>query len=175
MKVKKWDKFVEQCNSTILPTCKSREYLSAGLASEIGEVLGKYKKFVRGDFPEEKLSEIIKTEIGDCLWYVAMLEKYCSDQTITFSVSSISYETIVTHLTKYEAVIRLNSETARVLDSIAFEPLSAVDIFGFLMDLNKTASVFNLSLAECADAVIDKLSARKEIGTIKGSGDGVVR
>ena len=46
------------------------EYLMIGLANEVGEVLGKYKKQVRGD--GDKYKEI-RSELGDVMWYIARL------------------------------------------------------------------------------------------------------
>jgi NTP pyrophosphatase (non-canonical NTP hydrolase) len=46
-------------------------YPTMGLASEAGEVAGKVKKYIRdgGEFPVADL----KKELGDVLWYVAVL------------------------------------------------------------------------------------------------------
>lgn len=42
----------------------------AGLGSEVGEVLGKYKKEIRDGVDH---SEAIISELGDVLWYVARI------------------------------------------------------------------------------------------------------
>jgi NTP pyrophosphatase (non-canonical NTP hydrolase) len=51
-------------------------YLTLGLTGEAGEVANKYKKVIRGDDNGELTFERIsamRSEIGDCLWYLARL------------------------------------------------------------------------------------------------------
>lgn len=47
-------------------------YLVLGLASEAGEVAGKYKKVIRGDKPAPTRQDVLK-ELGDVMWYAARL------------------------------------------------------------------------------------------------------
>jgi NTP pyrophosphatase (non-canonical NTP hydrolase) len=52
-------------------------YLALGVAGEAGEVAEKMKKIIRNDegtISDEK-REALKHEIGDVLWYLAMLSK----------------------------------------------------------------------------------------------------
>lgn len=59
----------------IYPQDKGLEYLSLGLASEAGEVAGKVKKIIRdknGILSDED-KQALAAELGDVLWYVAML------------------------------------------------------------------------------------------------------
>ena len=56
----------------IFPKEKALEYLALGLTSEAGEVAGKVKKLIRDGKGDKKA---IAAEIGDVLWYCAMLAK----------------------------------------------------------------------------------------------------
>jgi NTP pyrophosphatase (non-canonical NTP hydrolase) len=66
-----WATYQEWTKTTaVYPEEKEEEYLMVGLANEVGELLGKYKKEIRGD--GEKLEEK-KDELGDVCWYIARL------------------------------------------------------------------------------------------------------
>ena len=64
--------------TAIFPKEKALEYLALGLTSEAGEVAGKVKKLIRDGedvegFEMKKIA--IASEIGDVLWYCAMMAK----------------------------------------------------------------------------------------------------
>ena len=64
--------------TAIFPKEKALEYLALGLTSEAGEVAGKVKKLIRdgADVEGFELKRIaIAYEIGDVLWYCAMMAK----------------------------------------------------------------------------------------------------
>ena len=73
------DYYQSQSGQTaIFPKEKALEYLALGLTSEAGEVAGKVKKLIRDGEDKEgfELKKIaISHEIGDVLWYCAMLAK----------------------------------------------------------------------------------------------------
>ncbi len=50
-------------------------YPSLGLAGEVGEVLNKIKKIFRDNdgFTSEEVRQALKDELGDVLWYLAVL------------------------------------------------------------------------------------------------------
>ena len=51
-------------------------YTTLGLTNEAGEVAGVLKKELRGDFPADvDVTEMMVKELGDVLWYLAMLAK----------------------------------------------------------------------------------------------------
>jgi len=64
--------------TAIFPKYKALEYLALGLTSEAGEVAGKVKKLIRDgeDMEGFELKKIaIASEVGDVLWYCAMMAK----------------------------------------------------------------------------------------------------
>jgi len=64
--------------TAIFPKNQALEYLALGLTSEAGEVAGKVKKLIRdGEDVEgfELKKAAIASEVGDVLWYCAMLAK----------------------------------------------------------------------------------------------------
>ena len=66
-----WETYREWTRTTAeYPKEREEEYLMIGLANEVGELLGKYKKQIRGD--GSKFKEI-RVELGDILWYLARL------------------------------------------------------------------------------------------------------
>ena len=73
------DYYESQSGQTaIFPKEKALEYLALGLTSEAGEVAGKVKKLIRDGedvegFEMKKIA--ISHEIGDVLWYCAMMAK----------------------------------------------------------------------------------------------------
>ena len=67
------DFYEERASITaIYPKEKALEYLALGLTSEAGEVAGKVKKLIRDGKGDKKA---IASEVGDVLWYCAMLAK----------------------------------------------------------------------------------------------------
>ena len=65
------DFYEERASITaIYPKEKALEYLALGLTSEAGEVAGKVKKLIRDGKGDKKA---IASEIGDVLWYCAIL------------------------------------------------------------------------------------------------------
>jgi len=64
-------KYQEWTRSTaIYPHDKAFTYLMTGLASEVGELLGKFKKEIRDGADH---SDGIQSELGDVMWYVARI------------------------------------------------------------------------------------------------------
>ena len=66
-----WETYREWTRTTAeYPDEREEEYLLFGLANEVGELLGKHKKEIRGDYVNftDKLDEL-----GDVCWYLVRL------------------------------------------------------------------------------------------------------
>lgn len=70
------NEYQDLCKETITEESNNMNYLALGLASESGEVAGKQKKVIRGDYELEDIQHLLIAELGDCLWYIAMIARY---------------------------------------------------------------------------------------------------
>lgn len=69
------NKYQEQTNKTaIYPPENALQYLSTGLAAEVGEFCGKVAKCYRGDQGIDVIGAT--AELGDILWFVAQLSQH---------------------------------------------------------------------------------------------------
>ena len=59
--------------TAIFPPATALEYLTLGLVGEAGEIANKAKKIIRDKLPPENWKHDLPSEIGDVLWYCAML------------------------------------------------------------------------------------------------------
>ena len=62
--------------TAIFPKDKALEYLTLGLVGESGEIANKIKKIIRDKIPSANWKTDLPNEIGDVLWYCAMLADY---------------------------------------------------------------------------------------------------
>ena len=62
--------------TAIFPPSTALEYLTLGLVGEAGEIANKTKKVIRDRLPTDSWKHDLPSEIGDVLWYCAVLADY---------------------------------------------------------------------------------------------------
>ena len=69
-----FDEYQKRAAETaIYPKKQGIEYTTLGMVGEAGEIANKVKKVLRGDYDKDALRQMLAGEIGDVLWYAAML------------------------------------------------------------------------------------------------------
>ena len=82
------DTYQQQAKATaVYPEDKEREYLVAGLAGEVGELASIFAKHWRGD--GDLNHDHAKAELGDVLWFVAMLAKELGYDLSTIAANNL--------------------------------------------------------------------------------------
>ena len=66
--------------TAVYPAHQALPYLALGLAGEAAEVANKVKKVIRGDYKDDPTEaeialDAIAMELGDVLWYIAVLAR----------------------------------------------------------------------------------------------------
>ena len=80
--------------TAVFPKHQALPYLALGLSGEAAEVANKVKKIIRGDYDdcperaEEALNGIAK-ELGDVLWYIAVLSHELDTSLSTVAAANI--------------------------------------------------------------------------------------
>jgi len=82
-----FDDYQKKALSTLLPSANNIPYVTLGLTNEAGEVAGKIKKWIRDNDGDIKAldQKAIADELGDTLWYIAMLA-----QLLDISLSEVA-------------------------------------------------------------------------------------
>ena len=98
------NEYQEQAMSTCMDSCNNHAYMLMGFVGEVGELFGKIAKGIRKEktefynnmltdgFNEEEVHDI-KSELGDCAWFIAgiaktlgwTLEEVCSENLAKLS------------------------------------------------------------------------------------------
>lgn len=181
MKIKE---FQDRCDRTMLDTCKNWEYLTMGLISEVGEVAGSVKKFIRGDYNEDEVMSRLTQECGDVLWYFAMIAKYVSIGLNRINIENYQliidmYEPVTVATDSIYKLLISSNELVQYISSTMEYEETAQGLTTYTSNIfaDKLGVVLRCIIAitnpnESMEYVINKLSARKEAGTLHGDGEG---
>ena len=153
---------------TCLPQCLNLEYLTMGLLSEVGEICGKLKRIRRGDLASTKAHNLVLCEVGDTLWYTAMIADVRKIDTPDLPLHNHQMFVTRTDDLAYHEEIAINIATNAMLFIMA--PTFA-QLRPLLRSLEFLANAFGGSMRKAADYNLAKLSLRKKTGKIAGSGD----
>ena len=83
------DTYQQQAKATaVYPEVKADQYLIAGLAGEVGELASIFAKHWRGD--GDLNHDHAKAELGDVLWFVAMLAKELDTDLSTIAQGTLN-------------------------------------------------------------------------------------
>ena len=82
------DQYQQQAKATaVYPEVKADQYLIAGLAGEVGELASIFAKHWRGD--GDLNHDHAKAELGDVLWFVAMLAEQLDTDLTTIAQGNL--------------------------------------------------------------------------------------
>lgn len=140
----------------------STDYLQLGIIEESGEIAGKLKKYMRGDFPYKQLKESIKKEIGDLSWYLVLyayvngypIEKFREPHEKDIMKNIKNIEIMKGRLVKADHP----RHQAKIIESLVGCSVDLASSFGYTMD-------------EITNANIEKTMSRLARNKIRGSGD----
>lgn len=189
IKVNSFKEYAEATNQfAVFPDEVALDYVWLGLANEAAELLGKYKKVLRGDKTFEEQLPDLKAEEGDSVWYFAqyvlkynisidLLEVY--DEQLSYSASKSTIMELFEDLMYIISCLPKigkdkQNDTLTVVDlkeefaNIQYRTSFCKAIYFILKEL---ARRFYSNLNEIMNDNLNKLSDRKERGVIKGSGD----
>lgn len=157
-------------------------YLSLGLASEAGELIGKIAKVWRGDKTLPAMSKKIALELGDLLWFCSQIhnrEDHISILNTPDLVSQIIKDSRTFPSTELPYVISSLSSEIFKLSSYFLEvntfkgEYARVNTQQIAKLTTYCAFLVGYSLEEILDMNYEKLTGRKYAGTLRGDGDGV--
>ena len=156
----------QAARTAIFPPEHGPVYTALGLCSEVAEL---------STLPGEASKDDVLAEIGDCLWYVAMVLR-TNDLQLHWDLSEQGQ---LCHPDKiFDGLVGTSGYVAgrikkRLRDGHDSVPDEAItdSLDQFLQRLAPLAVVFDSRLDLVAKANLDKLASRAARGTLSGSGD----
>jgi len=165
-----FEEYQKLCLNTWIRDDSAEERTELGLIEEVGEVAGKYKKFLRGDYDKAEYDRLVLGELGDVLYYLAMfcLEYKLNIKRLLISdkIPNLEYEKVLLNIKiLYDRVSFLLTKR------YSHDENTTTHVDYTLQVLEILAGLSGYSIKQVAEANIEKLAKRKANGTIKGNGD----
>lgn len=166
-------------------------YPALGIINECGEMIGKIKKIIRDDnISNWDLTEdrkyVIAKELGDCCWYLANI---CCDINLDLSmiydmrgasiiqqVRQLILPRLALHMNRHANAVSESLEqwyydyNAHICENTRFTNIPN-NLSHIIACIEEIGNRCGFTLEEIYSKNIDKLSGRKERGTLKGDGD----
>lgn len=179
--------------TAVYPEQHGLRYTTYGLCGEIGEYLGKYSKWIRGDdgqYPIAKSKQFTSKlidELGDVCWYAAMLYYECEKHKHTspefLKGFNVNFHELLPTGAVYAAegvMHSLYKESAFILTEFADGQICNTNkmlshLKFVLMNIAKLAIELGTNFEDVCNRNAEKLAARKKEGTLRGDGDGIKR
>ena len=162
-----WRSYITEAMSfAVLPLTdpRAKDEAMFGLLEEVGEVAGVFKRQARGDNDGELDRDKLAKELGDLLWYTVRIEHLSSGaEHVVMKMQAAC--SMVHHEVQEDGPSDLRYLWWRMQSFLAGHSLSRFDI------VQHIAAFAGLDLREVATKNLEKLRARKQVGTILGSGD----
>lgn len=178
-KNKFWENYQKQAWTTCLPSCRNFEYLALGLVNEAGEVAGKIKKKIRGDYDglDTQFVQDVKGEVGDCLWYLFGLFTLADMPLciVDASEDSVDNSSIISVLRgKATWLCRRSGNIAHLFclpNLVRYSATIEIEVTEVVAKLHSICTVLGFTLEDAAGYNLEKLAKRYATNKIIGSGD----
>lgn len=154
--------YQQQALTTALPSALTMDYLAPGLIAELGEVFGKQAKAVRDGWDGERLNREIIPELGDCMWFIALIGHVTGTQVNGVSENRLILDDLAAGMDSATQILVWH-------DHDGFNIQTHLEI---LLNCITSGAVCNgTTLEAVAQANLDKLADRQARNVIAGSGD----
>lgn len=140
---------------------KSEDYLKLGISEEYGEIIGKVKRYCRGDYGKEEFKTQIKKELGDLTYYVAVYEEMTHNVRDFRQPKNLRLKNNLHNLAALNAHIN-NAKNPRHI---------RLALHSLMNNITDLAWNFGLTMDEITQANVDKIRSRFNRNMIRGSGD----
>lgn len=165
---------VQRLNKTIFDNAtESMNYGCMGLIEETGEIIAELRKpLFKGNFHEKELdSQKIKSELGDLMWYLALMCRNCNVNMEQIEKAKTITEQTEEKLPVREKMIQISINMGQVTGEIVEEALKLhrgngqkSELIEKMADqyinIKELASFFEITIEQILDENIKKINSR---------------